>query len=293
MDPIGVRIQSLPKADQVLSLARIAEGRSQSGRFAPADVDRLFDETTLPRPSRVSNFMLALEKKGLLGRSTEAGPSWYLTPIGRARATEVASDMDLAALILEGPRRSVTVLADTPHPLIPPSLAPPELIGPLREFFMEYPFAQNVFGMTRFPGTPGHGKLDPIAPALEVARDVCRLHGLVFHLASDRQIVDDLWANVAAHIWGSQHTIAFYEDRTGKGLNYNLNIEVGSTLVLGRRLAILKDKPVQRLPTDLVGRIYKEVDLTKPTTVAGELHGWCRDDLKLGPCSRATCQRRP
>ena len=170
--------------------------------------------------------MGGLERKGLLKRvrgKPKGTANWQVTPLGRARAMELADDMDLAALAAEAARRSVTLLADTPHPVIPPSLAPPELIAPLRAFFNEHPFALNVFGMTRFPGKAEDGELDPIAPALDVARDVCKSHGLEFHLASDRQIVDDLWANVAAHLWGSQYAIAFFEDRTGKGLNYNLN----------------------------------------------------------------------
>jgi hypothetical protein len=286
VDSVGVRIQKLPLGDQVLSLARLAEGRSDTGRFAPADVDALFDEVSLPRPAKVANILLTLEKKGHLKRAKVSGrsPSWQLTPIGRVRSVELTTDMDLAALAAESARRSVTLLADTPHPVIPPSLAPPELLTPLRHFFEEHPFAQNVFGMTRFPGKTESGELDPISDALTVARDVCRRHGLDFHLASDRQIVDDLWANVAAHLWGSQYAIAFYEDRTGKGLNYNLNIEVGSVLVLGRRLAILKDKPIEKLPTDLVSRIFKEVDLTNAATVGDALHRWCRDDLNLGAC---------
>lgn len=286
MDSVGVRIQKLPLGDQVLSLARLAEGRSGTGRFAPVDIDALFDETSLPRPAKVSNAMAALEKKGYLTRARTSGraPAWQVTPVGRARAIELTNDMDLASLAAEAARRSVTLLADTPHPVIPPSLAPPELIAPLREFFVRYPFARNVFGMTRFPGTTEGGQLDPIAAALEVARNVCAKHGLEFHLASDRQIVDDLWANVAAHLWGSQYAIAFYENRTGKGLNYNLNIEVGSAMVLGRRLAILKDRPVERLPTDLVGRIFKEVELDRPESVEAALHRWCRDDLALDSC---------
>lgn len=286
MDSVGVRLQSLSTGDQALSLARLAEGRSDRGLFAPVDLDALFDEVGLPRPKKVSNVMLTLERRGFLKRARVTGkaPNWQLTPLGRARATELADDMDLAALAAEAARRSVTLLADTPHPVIPPSLAPPELIAPLRDFFKTHPFSRNVFGMTRFPGKAKEGELDPIAPALDVAREVCTAHGLEFHLASDRQIVDDLWANVAAHIWGSQYAIAFFENRTERGLNYNLNIEVGSTLVLGRRLAILKDGPVKNLPTDLVGRIYKPVDLSKPGTVAGALHVWCRDDLNLGAC---------
>lgn len=88
----------------------------------------------------------------------------------------------------------------------------------------------------------------------------------------------------------AERAIAFYEDRTDTGLNYNLNIEVGSALVLGRRLAVLKDRPVEQLPTDLVGRIYKEVDLEDLTTVATELHKWIRDDLDLGACLLALGQ---
>ena len=80
-------------------------------------------------------------------------------------------------------------------------------------------------------------------PALEHAAEACERNGLVFHLASDRNIVDDLSANVAAHIWGCRFGIAFFEARTERGLNYNLNIEVGSCLVLGRRVALLKDPP--------------------------------------------------
>jgi hypothetical protein len=286
MDPVGVRIQNLSVGDQVLTLSRLAASRSLDARFAPAALDALFDEFGLPRPAKVSSVMGTLERKKLLARvrAKSPGGKWKITPMGRVRSVELASDMDLAALAAEAALQTVTVLADTPHPVIPPSLAPPELMAPLRAFFEDHPFEHNVFGMTRFPGNAEGESLDPLTPALDVARDVCAKHGLEFHLASDRQILDDLWANVAAHIWGGQFGIAFFEDRTGKGLNLNLNIEVGSAMVLGRRLAILKDEPVKQLPTDLVGKIYKEVDLADSSTVASALHAWVRADLDLGPC---------
>jgi hypothetical protein len=138
-----------------------------------------------------------------------------------------------------------------------------------------------VFGMTRFPDDHEEKGPDPVGPALEAARAVCEQHGLTFHLASDRQIVDDLWANVAAHIWACKYAIAFFEDRRERGLNYNLSIEVGSTIVLGRRVAILKDESIERLPTDLTGRIYKSVNLDDSGTVRDALTGWIKDDLAL------------
>ncbi len=102
---------------------------------------------------------------------------------------------------------------------------------------------------------------------------------------------DDLWTNIAAHMWASRYGIAFFEDLATpqRGVNYNLTIEVGGMLVTGRRCALLKDKSIERMPTDLVGKIYKLVDLNKPDTVEGALHAWIRDDLALGPC--ATCKK--
>jgi hypothetical protein len=52
-----------------------------------------------------------------------------------------------------------------------------------------------------FPSAPEGGIPDPIEAALKRAAEVCERHGLVFHLASDQNMVDDLWANVAAHMW--------------------------------------------------------------------------------------------
>jgi hypothetical protein len=36
------------------------------------------------------------------------------------------------------------------------------------------------------------------------------------------------------------------------------------------------------MPTDLVGHIYKSVDLDDPATVTAEIEGWIVNDLRLG-----------
>jgi hypothetical protein len=242
------------------------------------------DQIGLPRPARTSNVLGKLEREQALTRVKGArGAAWKLTPEGRARSEELASDMDLAALLAEAAEPTATVLGKTPHPVIPPSLAPPVLLGPLHAFLAQFPFERNVFGMTRFPGKPENGELDPIAPALQKARAVCELHGFVFHLASDRNILDDLWPNVTAHMWGCRYGVAFVEERTPRGLNYNLTIEIGSCLVLGRRIALLKDEPVKKLPTDLVGHIFIEVNLDDPSTVESALEDWITNTLSMSP----------
>lgn len=284
MDTVGARVQQLEITEQVLVLGRLAQGRSGSGVFAPSDVNELCDDIGLPPPSNTSYYLGRLRDDGYMTR-TKAG--WKLTPDGRSKGLELVNDMELAVLMTEADTHAAPVyLGSTPHPVIPPWLAPPELIRPLKHFLDEFPFELNVFGMTRFPDADEDSEgNDPLAPALEVARDVTAAHGLQLHLASDRQIVDDLWPNVAAHIWGCKYGIAFFEDRRERGINYNLSIEVGSVLVLGRRLAILKDasidvgQAVERLPSDLTGKIYKPVDLDDPTTVQAALEDWFQRDL--------------
>lgn len=283
MDSVALRVQRLSVADQVLALSRLAEARSESGRFAPVALDGLFDDFGLPRPAKVSNVLSRLEDRDYVSRLRGSRGSWRLTPAGRTRSVELIGDIDLSALVAEAATERPPLFAHTSHPLIPPSLAPPELLRPLRAFLEDHPFDSNIFGMTRFPDEDESGP-DPLAGVLDAIREACALHGIEFHLASDRMIVDDLWANVAAHMWACRYGIAFFEDRKGRGINYNLTIEVGSMLMSGRRLALLKDASIERLPTDLVGKIYKNVDFDDRNGTTAAIHVWLRDDLGLGAC---------
>jgi hypothetical protein len=287
LDSVAVRIQGLEVREQMLVLARLAQSRSGAGSFRPVEIEALCDDIGLPRPSNTSYHLRGLANSGLTVQPGGRGP-WKLTPKGRQKSVSLAGDMDLTALLAETQEVGVVSLGDTAHPVIPPSLAPPELLGPLHSFLAAHPFETNVFGMTRFPDDDEENEdLYPVAPALEAARKVCEGHGLTFHLASDRQIVDDLWPNVAAHIWACRYGIAFFEDRRERGINYNLTIEVGSMIVLGRRVAILKDRTIDRdqkveqLPSDLTGRIYKPVDLDDIATVRSALGAWIKTDLSL------------
>jgi hypothetical protein len=238
---------------------------------------------TLPKPAKISNVVAGLRKKGLLAPGGKNG-TWKMTPLGRQASFEYLSDLDLAAFNAESVDSS-SILGEVQHTVVSPALAPPSLINGLREFLKDHPFETNVFGMTRFPDADESKKgPDPVKSALVMARDVCLLHGLQFHLASDQNIVDDLWANVTAHMWACRYGIAFFEDLRDRGLNHNLTIEVGSMLMTGRRCALLKDGSIAKMPTDLVGHIYKGVDLNKPKTISDALHIWLRDDLNLGSC---------
>lgn len=284
---IGVRLQRFDFPSQALVLARLAAGRLD-GQFTPKELDRQFFDLSLPPPQNISDVIGKLKSRGFLTKGSRAS-SWKLTPWGRDESVRAMSDIDLVALSAEAATTN-TLLGHVEHTIVPPALAPPGLIAGLRKFLEQHPFERNVFGMTRFPEEGEDPRvLDPVSSALKIARNGCELHGLQFHLASDRAIDDDLWANVAAHMWACRYGLAFFEDRIKAGLNYNLTIEVGSMLMAGRRCGLLKDASMKKMPTDLVGRIYKAVDFESPKSVSAAIHEWLRDDLGLGRC--AECPR--
>jgi hypothetical protein len=282
-DPVSLRIQRLSRRDQVLVLAHFAGARAVDRLVSPKAVTVLFYDIGLPVPSNVNNDFVSLARLGLLARGRLRG-QYRVTPLGKSTADGLVSQVDRASLEAETAAYGGSELGQAVHATVPPSLAPPALIEPLRNFLAEHPFDTNVFGMTRFPDAQA-GTPDPVGQALDIARVVCREHGLEFHLASDRAMHDDLWTNVTAHMWASRYGIGLFEDRVDRGLNHNLTIEIGGMLMTGRRCALLKDGTLDKMPTDLVGLIYKAIDLSDTATVADALHGWICDDLGLSRCS--------
>jgi hypothetical protein len=291
---IAVRIQAMTRSNQVLTLARLAQHRSGRGEFASQDIESLYDYIALPKPHRVRDLLVSLQTAGLV-TSAPARGLWRLTPRGSEAALDLVNDLDLRVLLTQTSHESGSFLGHTIHPVVDPFLAPPELLIPIREFLNAHPFESNVFAMTRFPddGETLDAVIDPLIPSIAAARSACTAHGFELHLASDRLLVDDLWANVSAHMWSCRYGIAFFEDRRARGVNYNLTIEVGGMLLSGRRTALLKDVTVPSLPSDLVGKIYKSVDLDQPSTVESVLHQWLRDDLGSPPCKLCTTVLAP
>lgn len=282
-EPVALRVQRFSLRDQVLVLSQLADARAGQIGISPRDVAQLFYELRLPAPAKIGNEFAGLCKAGLLAKGRDRG-EYGITPLGKRTIDELVSRIDRQSLEAEAASYGGAQLGRTLHATVPPSLAPPALIEPIRSFLDAHPFDTNVFGMTRFPSIQAGGT-DALSRALKVAREVCAKHGLEFHLASDRAILDDLWANTTAHMWASRYGIGFFEDRVERGLNHNLTIEIGGMLMIGHRCALLKDGSIEKMPTDLVGMIYKSVDLAQPNTVSRALHTWIRDDLSLNECA--------
>lgn len=210
LNSVAERLQNQPITNQTLALSRIVEGRT-GGIVRPRDVAELFDRMGLPQPSNTSTVFRSLKQRGYLTRTQTLG-EWRVTPIGRGESQRNWSIQDLSRLVAETATSRSSQVGNQTHALVPPSLAPPALLEAIDKFNESHPFDTNIFGMTRFPSEDPDSP-DPVSAALNSVTATTASHGLDFHLASDRAIIDDLWGNVAGHMWASRYGIAIFEDR--------------------------------------------------------------------------------
>jgi hypothetical protein len=270
----------------VLALAYLATERSEERATSPAEIAKTFDLLRLPRPGNVSQALAGLGKKELVVRHPSS-KLWSITPEGRESVSALIGEVDLAAIEGEMLIAGSAELSQAQHPLIPPELAPVRWSGAIQRLLGEFPFETNVFCMTRFPRDEREAAYpDPVKRVIAAARETLGNRGLRLHLASDRVADDELFGNIAAHMWICKYGIGLFETRYGDEFNDNLQIEVGAMLMTGRRVAMLKDDGTPPMPTDFVGHIYKPVDFENIPNVVAVLEKWAVDDLGVGTATR-------
>lgn len=271
--------------------------RSVDGEFSTGTLVELVDALRLPRPSNPSAVLARLRDAApsLIRRGRQRG--WMLTPEGARQAVELVGDFDSALIAVELASASEALFAHGAYPTLPPMLAPISWAAGIKSFLEVWPFERNVFLMTRFPRV---GEADPLRSTIEALREALADRGLHLHLASDQQIVDDLWGNVGAHMWSCRFGVGLLETPNGYGagrqtseaesdpesphnetLNDNVLIELGSMLTIGRRCLILRDPKAPMPPTDLTSQIFKTVELSDHGAVREAAVAWVAKDLRL------------
>jgi hypothetical protein len=66
---IGVRLQKMGFTEQALILARFGQARFQGGQFTPKQLQGLFEDSSLPPPTNISDVVGKLRSKGLLTKA--------------------------------------------------------------------------------------------------------------------------------------------------------------------------------------------------------------------------------
>lgn len=238
----------------------------------------LYAALRLPKPG---NLHASLGRLVLAKYLVKKDKAYAVSPSGRAAVAAGLGRTDWKKPAVTTQEYSGSFFGNALHSVVPPELCPGVWAGAIQRFLAEHAFETNVLLMTRFPAAREDEEADVLAELIPHIRRVVSESRLELHLASDRQLVDDIHGNVAAHMWACRFGIGLFEDRLGRGLNYNVLSEVGAMLMTGRRCALLKDRTAPSMPSDIGGKIYKPVDFANRHAVAAVVSSWCKDDLGL------------
>ncbi|MEU0499120.1 hypothetical protein [Mycobacterium sp. NPDC006124] len=277
-ESLRLRLQGLPAQTRVLAVGALAALSADNGTFSTRQVADLMSELRLPPIANLSDALSRLRQQDVLMRPSRN--VWALTPKGVAYLDVSASNVPVQALASDLGRAPGSDFGDRQHTLIPPFLGPMGAAPGLTRILSDSAFEQNVMLITRFP----RGIEDHFAQLILKLRGATAAHGLKLQVASDGMAEDTLWANVVTYMWACKYAIVLMDSADGV-LNSNVLIEIGGMLMTGRRCAILRDKSVPAMPSDLVGHIYKSADLADHNSSVAAIHQWIRDDLGLAACA--------
>lgn len=130
----------------------------------------------------------------------------------------------------------------------------------------------NAFLMTRFRSGGAHEQVEA------ALRNTLGRYGLKLLRADGKSYADSIWANVQAYMDACSLGVAVFEQIADHDFNPNISIELGYMLAQGKRVLLLKEKNLPRLPTDLVGHLYREFDVNDvDVTIEAAAGAWLRD----------------
>lgn len=151
--------------------------------------------------------------------------------------------------------------------------APIEIQESLELFKKDHPDAARVsFIMMKFEDTPAHARI------LKTVKNTLGEHGLDGVRSDDREYHKDLFYNVETYMQGCGFGIAVYDRIEEEAFSPNVSLEAGYMMALHKHVCLLKDKNLQTLHADLLGKLYKPFDPQNPEkTIPDELSKWLYD----------------
>jgi len=155
---------------------------------------------------------------------------------------------------------------------------PIEISESLQRFRQDHPNpGKTAFVIMEFGESSAH------AAIFEVIRSTLKKYGLEGVRADDKEYHDDLYWNVVTHIHGCGFGIAIFERLDTDALNPNVGLEVGFMKALDKPVCLLKDKTLDAIQSDLIGKLYKKFDPRNPNTSVPEaLETWLRGKRIIG-----------
>lgn len=152
---------------------------------------------------------------------------------------------------------------------------PIHLMKAVEKIKADHPDKTIAFLIMRF--TKGR-HYDHIVKAI---KDSLADQNIVVLRADDKQYHDDVLYNILAYIYACHFGIAVFDRITDNNINPNITFEVGFMMGLNKEVCLMKEKSLQSLNTDIIGRLYREFDIQEiDSTIAHSILKWI-DDKEL------------
>lgn len=79
-------------------------------------------------------------------------------------------------------------------------------------------------------------------------------------------------------MWACNYGVAVSEDIDERDFNSNIALEYGFMMALGKRVLLLKEQRMPRVPTDITGKLWKPFSIFDVhTTITQQIDAWAKD----------------
>jgi hypothetical protein len=211
----------------------------------------------------VEHVLGLFEAREFIESSNETGPSLEINRVSpRLGRWLQAYDLDKPP-ITPDEFSHITQVGETPV----------EIQESLERFKEDHPdSARTAFMLMQFGQTRAH---EEIAAAI---KEGLAVHGIIGVRADDRQYHDDLFPNVLTYMHGCGLGIAVFERIEAERFNPNVALEVGYMFAMRKPVCLLKDRTLDTLHADLVGKLFRQFDTQNPgETIPPVVSKWLSD----------------
>ena len=152
---------------------------------------------------------------------------------------------------------------------------------------------------TKFFNTYGHDAVFVIMPfrkecepIYDIIVEVFGKKGFNVTRASEKEFQNDLWDNVQVYLdccriavsifhYDNKKEHCLFRLKKKNAAEFNPNVAIETGYLMAKRgekdVCILKDKRLEKLPTDFLGKLYKEYDINNLEKLKEELNSWIKD----------------
>jgi hypothetical protein len=149
-----------------------------------------------------------------------------------------------------------------------------ELKRPLDRFFKDFSKPHNCgFLMMKYEDTPMPIEL------VKIIKEHFAYYNYNILRADDKWYSDDLLSNIKTYMHGCSFGVALFDRINSNYFNPNVSLEIGYMMSLDKPILFLKEKTLQSLHTDLVGKLYAEFDFQDAkNTLTKRIDKWLTDN---------------